>query len=431
MSMHDELKSLHQVRDYEGICAIYDRLENIHISELSEWDCIYLMNGLYKLKRYEDCLKIYKICRHLDRDCDKLNDKMGWCVYHLYLRDFDFKNQPSADFFEKADYVLGNIQDGKFSPMWRIVKIAADAIVNKSAGNRPDYARANDYLNRVDRENLSRVEGRTKRADGKNISMASDYETWFSMKTKCLLKMAAWEECIRICDEGLSSIEHFHYNNDSWFKYRKALCLLELGQLKESLSVANEILKTGFRHWSIYQLLYDIAAKQNDSDAAMKYAGYCALSDSIHEMRIKFYEGYADFLDEQGLKNEAMLHLHLVVLIKQEKGWKLKEDEQQKIDGEISRLNKKETLERLRLFWQEHRDKDKVYISGTVSKLLPSGRDGFIKDDAGNGYYFNFRDVNFDHSAIEVGLAVKFTLEERLDKRKNVWKKNAVDVKLK
>lgn len=431
MSVHDDLKSLHKLRDYHGICMLYDQFEDVLEINPSEWDFIYLMNGLYKNKRYEDCLTTYKACKRLYKECNSLNSKMGWCVYHIYLKGFDFSKHSSGDFFEKVDYVLGNIKDEPYSPVWCIVNLVTKVIVHKIAGNNPDYARANDYLELVKRTNLSREERRVETADGKSVSMASDYETWYSRKTKCLFKMGEWDECIKVCDEGISSITKFHNNNDSWFKYRKAVSMLKLGKFEKSMFVAEEILNSGFKHWSIYQLLYDIAVKRDDVSSAMKYAGCCALTDSKHEMRIKFYKICADFFYRQSMTEAAMLHLHLIVLIKQEQRWKLKEENQWKITDEISSMTKKETLQRLQSFWKKHRDKDKVYIEGRISRLLPSGKDGFVKDAAGEEYYFSFRDADCDRRKLLVGTRVMFVLGERLDKKRNIRKMNAIEIKLK
>ena len=431
MSIHDDLKIMHQSHDYSGICTIYDQFEDICDIQPSEWDFIYLMNGLYKFERYNDCLSLYKKCKKLYKESDKLNVKMGWCVYHLFLKRFDFDNSKSSDFFEKVNYVLKNVSDGQYSPVWCIVNLATKAIVQKKTGNNPDYALANDYLNQVDPQNLSRNEKQGTAENGKKISMASDCETWYGRKSKCLFEMKSWGECIKICEDGLATITNFHNNNDCWFKYRIGYSRLEQGMIEGSLSVAKEILESGFRHWSIYQLLYDISVANADAYSAMKYAGYCALADQSHEMRIKFYEEYAFFLSKQGMSDKAMLHLHLIILIKQEKEWKLKEEKQWKIDGKIAKLDRAGTLKLLRHFWAESRDKDKVYIEGAVSKILPSGKDGFITDTNGKEYYFSFRDAYCNRSKLVIGVKVMFVTGKRLDRKKNIWKDNAIEVKLK
>ncbi len=130
------------------------------------------------------------------------------------------------------------------------------------------------------------------------------------------------------------------------------------------------------------------------------------------------------------MSEEAVLHRHLIISIKQEKERQLKEEQHWKIPDEIASLDKASTLKKLSPFWREYRDKDKVYIDGTISKLLPSGRDDFIEDKTGKAYYFNFNAAKCNRNKLVMGTKVLFVIGERLDKKKNVWKKNAVEVKL-
>ena len=124
-----------------------------------------------------------------------------------------------------------------------------------------------------------------------------------------------------------------------------------------------------------------------------------------------------------------MLHLNLIRLIKQEEGWGLTQENQWEINKDISDLNKQETIRRLVKFWKEHKEKDKVIIEGIVKTILPSGREGFVRDMQGNDYYFNFRDALCRHECLVKDSKVVFVLEDRLDKKRNVWKKNAVEIK--
>ena len=430
MSIHDDLKNWHESRDYGRICLFYDQVKNVETIQPSEWDFVYIMNGLYKKNRYADCLSLFKVCHRIFPECTRLNDKMGWCVYHLYLKNFDSENGDTEDFFKKVDYVLANVADGQYSPVFRIVNLAVKNILNNRTTDENSYSRANKYLNYVNPENLNRVES-SFFVDGRNVSLASDYEWWFSTKSKCLLKLQAYEDCIKICDEGLNTITNFHSNNNSWFKYRKATCFFKLGLNADAKKVAADIIKNNFNHWCIYDLLYDISVAEKNVSDALKYAGGCSLADKSHEMRVSFYARFAEFLNAQGMNEQAMLHARLSQLIRQERNWSSTTEFSFGIGAEILNLNKNEILQRLKPFWEKNRDIGKVFVAGIVSRLLPSGRDGFVKStDTGEEYYFNFRDARCDPNRLSVGKKVKFVIGERLDRRHNVIKKNAVELKL-
>ena len=430
MSVHDDLQSWHRSKNFDRICQFYDQTGDITTFQPSEWDFVYLMNGLYKKNRYRDCLDLFKVCHRIFPECNKLNEKMGWCVYHIYLKNFDSENGDTEDFFRKIDYVLAHVSDGPYSPVSLIVKLAVKNIFNKKPIGENSYLRANMYLILLNPENLSRVESAFT-TNGKNVSLASDYEWWFSTKSKCLLGLQDYVKCINICDRGLNTITNFHSNNDSWFKYRKALCFFNLGQLAESKKVAIDIIRNNFNHWAVYSLLYEISVAEKNVSDALKYAGGCSLADKSHQMRVKFYKKFAKFLNAQGMTEQAMLHARFSQLIRQENNWRLTDNFSFNIDAAILNLNKNEILQRLKPFWEKNLDRGKIFIYGFVSGLLPSGRDGFVKmNDTGEEYYFNFRDVKCNPKRLSVGTKVKFVLGDRLDKKHNIIRTNAVELKL-
>lgn len=433
MSIHEDLKNWYSAQDYDKVYQFYNQAgDTINEMQLSEWDFVYIMNSLYKKNLYADCLTLYKTFKKVFGKSDMLNNKMGWCVYHLYLKNFKIQNGNLSDFFKKADYVLNNVTDGKYSAVHYIAKLAVKLILDKQPLTNDDYRRINKYLDCVKYDELNQENNIFKsEADGKTYNLASDYEWWFGTKSKCMINLKLYEECIKICDRALSTITNFHSNNDSWLKYRKSACLLKLGKFDESKKIAEDIIKNKFHHWSIYQLLYEISVAANNISDAMKYAGECSLTDKNHDMRVKFYESYANFLNTQGINKMAMLHAHLSNIIRKENNWNSERRSSLQIDEEILKLNRAETLKILKPFWEEKRDFGKIFVSGTIAKLLPSGRDGFVKaDKTGKDYYFNFRDVKCNSRQLIVGTKVLFVLEERFDKKKNISGPTAVEVKL-
>ena len=430
MPMLESLKELHDAQRYNDLSAAYDSLTEEEESSLNEWDYVYLMNGLYKSGRYQDGLNLYKKFIEAFPNSNKLNDKMGWCVYHLYIKTHDFsKRDGDNQLLKKVDYTLKRIKDGMYSPVWRIVNLVTKGIMGRNQVGEDDYRRCSKFLDCVDYKSLSHDEHEFEH-EGKRRKLASDYEVWFSRKTKCLEEAESFDECIHFCDEGLATINRFHSNNDSWFRYRKAYCLLALGKVAEANATAQQILSLNFKNWNAYHLMYDIAVAENDSVKAMQFAGCCALADPSHEMRVKFYKDYSDFLDVQGMSEEAMLHRQLIVLVKQEKEWTVKEEERQNISPEISAMSKADVLRRLRHFWEEHRDRGKAYISGKVDRLLSSGKDGFVRDEEGRTYYFRFSESKCKPELLKQGTPVMFVLEDRFDKKKKSLNKVAVDVRI-
>ena len=198
-----------------------------------------------------------------------------------------------------------------------------------------------------------------------------------------------------------------------------------------AITIVKDIQAHGLNHWCLFQMLYEIDVSAGENENALMHAGMCALADPSHEMRVSFYADYADYLESKGYTEEAALHRHLVLLIRAEKEWTLREKHQSwVIPEEINNLNKQETLQKLKKFWTYWRDKNQVWLFGTVTKLLAEGKSGFITDEQGKSYYFNSRDFERGRKHPEEGVKVRFSVIDKLDRSKGVVKPNAVNISI-
>ncbi len=187
MTTQNDLKSLYQTQNYAALSAVYEQMKTGKDLSLSEWDFTFIMNALYKLERYEDALDLYKMCKKKYKDCDKLNTKMGWCVYQKYIKESE---HPDKNFLAKVDYVLKHTKDEKYSPFQRVIAVAVKKIFNVS---NPDYKIANKYLDLIDPQRLDRNEVHSEKG-----MLSSDYEMRvkflkilqiFSKHRECLKKL--------------------------------------------------------------------------------------------------------------------------------------------------------------------------------------------------------------------------------------------------
>ena len=83
-------------------------------------------------------------------------------------------------------------------------------------------------------------------------------------------------------------------------------------------------------------------------------------------------------------------------------------------------MDKAEILKTLKPLWKEWRSAAKSYLTGVVIRVLPEGGSGFIQDEQGG------------HGKQKpiVDQRVRFTLVDKLDRKKNEVKKNAVDISI-
>ena len=127
-----------------------------------------------------------------------------------------------------------------------------------------------------------------------------------------------------------------------------------------------------------------------------------------------------------------MLHRQLVNILRQENNWPpYKWNLDWDVSLDIKTMTKKDILQELTKFWQQLRDKDKVFLMGTVKKMLPSGQDGFVTSEAGQDYYFKVNDVEKGRKRLQEGCHVRFTTCLRMNRKKQRQEENAIEITVK
>jgi len=402
---------------------------------LKDWDYVHIINEAYKQKKYFDCLEIYKEFHKVYPESSLLDDKMGWALYHTYIKPFNGKTSEENRYRKQVDFIFSHSTSSQYSPRWCTLKHFIRMSKSGKLHMNPQKTNQliNGYLDMVDPDTLSDEEQTFQKDDGKIQRTSSDRETWYSEKTKALLKLNAYEECIKTAEQAMSVLTSFHNNNDSWFIYRKVKSLIALNRSEDALNELQSVLRRGFSHWCIFSTAFEAERVRGDIDAAMRYGAACALADPSHNMRVAFYEEYAGFLLENGMEREAMLHRRFVVLLRMENNWPLNTRQSEwTFTDEISAMDIPEIKHELTGFWQSVTDQGMQFYEGQIEKLLPSGHDGFIrlKESHGrnNSYYFKIKDVRGPKCRAVPGVTVRFALEDRFDRKKNISKPTAVRI---
>ncbi len=423
------LNNLYKEGRYEEAAAYWSVPETAE--QFNENDYCACMNSLYKLKRYEDCLELYRACREHYPNCDLLDDKMGFALYHSRIKNFDFRHGDVSKLLKQIDFIFAHSSETIYSPRLRIARFIVDAVSDGNLITDNGNELIERYLSQIDPEKLSTEEKEYVDKNGIKRRSASDQEWWYSTRSKALLKLKRYDECLDCCSKGLANVPVFHYNNDSWFRYRIAQCLQAAGKREEATAQIRQIIRNGFAHWCLQEMLFELTRDAGDTEAALMHAGTCALSDPEHKMRVTFYTNLADYLDALGKADEAMLHRQLVILLRKENEWGQKANQANwRISDAVSAMDKPAVLRQLKPFWTAIRDAGKHFLTGTVKMLLPNGKAGFITGKDGSDYYFSVRDFAGPRSTLTAGASVRFALEERLNHKKGTIEKNAVQISL-
>lgn len=421
--LHD-LRELYAEKQYGQVVTLWQNPDEVE--QFTEWDFNYCMASFYKLGRYQDCLEVYRACHKKYPSCNKLDDKLGWSIYHEKVKGFNFLQGDAKALLRQIDYVFEHSSDTIYSPKWRLARFVVEAV--KEGKFNSDKRLALRYIEKVNPQALSAEEKTIEDKDGKK-AVASDRESWYSIKSKLLLELKEYSECVACCNEALKSVMRFHSNNDGWFRYRKAKCLKELHATDEAKKCGEEVLSRGLRVGCVYQLMFELEVEKENKKRALAYAGKCSLIDSQHQMRVSFYEELANYLECNGESELSMMLRRLVLLLREEEGWPERSRHAEwHLSEEIAAMSKQMILTRLGPIWHEWCTKDKVFLTGTIDNLLAEGKSGFIISEDGKSYYFNARDLQDRKCIPEIGMRVQFTLVDKLDKSKGIVKKNAVEI---
>lgn len=288
------------------------------------------------------------------------------------------------------------------------------------------------WLNKIDPSTLNTKSINFKDKNGKNLSMPSQMEEWFSIKTKTLEKMGNYQECSNFCDLALNQIPEFHNNNDIWFKRRKALSLSKLGITDEPINILKDVLNKK-NDWFIQKDIGDIYFKIGKIEEANEYYIDAALNNGPSEMKIGLFWNLAEVLEQQNKVKESNLHKKFVIDLRNAKGWKLSSKELEFQIKNTNQSNKvfdeKKDIKNLRNIWESIKWDTKHKVEGNIDVLLPNGQSGFIVSEK-KRYYFSSKDFKGKKESLQKGNKVSFFIGKGFDKKKNTESEIAINIKL-
>ena len=141
-------------------------------NQFNEWDYFFLSKCLYAQKDYEGYLALYKEFNKKFPNSTLLNNNMGWSVYHVYLKNFDYERGNRRLYYERVDYIIKTCDDNEYSPKKFIAQRAVDDIFKQKLSVNINYQLANQYLSVIDPMKLETTE-QVVEVDGRKIKIAS------------------------------------------------------------------------------------------------------------------------------------------------------------------------------------------------------------------------------------------------------------------
>ncbi|MFH0736343.1 MAG: hypothetical protein V1773_17495 [bacterium] len=360
----------------------------------------------------------------------------GWNIYFL------LKNVTKTD-----DEM--NIESGNFHPHHNVLKIEKEDLIEylncllkllnpenakeanlrvrvlfqfvkyEKSNTNPDWHNINNFLNLLDVEKLDTnaqiITIKNGPKAGKQIELASDLENWYSYKTKALLEIEYYNECINESEKALVVLKNYHYDNAVWLKRRIAISKIKLGENKEGLKMLYEVLLHK-KEWFVFKEYAEELVKLNEINEALKYAVDAALIKGEILLRLDLFNVISEILLKKNEKELAEKHTLLELAVRVERNWKIPkhlEDLYVQIKDELNNYSSKILLEECRNYW-------KTFLrQAYVKKILPEKRIGWIRAD-GTEYFFRFNVFEGSISKLNEGDKVRFMACKGINRVKNL-----------
>lgn len=386
------------------------------------WDYYYYALALRKTHHYAQAREIARAGMMAFPDFVNLRSIYCWSLYYLYVQKFRGDSQEAADFRRAVDSILKYSKQEKYSPYENAVWRMLSYLKTKPGQNREMAA----YLRRLDPDLLS-TEPRTFMAQGKERTVASDREKWYSLNSRFLVKEGRYADCIRCCEEALRLFPELHHDNDIWFAYRIALCKLRLGEVEEAEKRFHELLKYK-QHWILQRGLFFVAQARGEAQDMRKYAAAALLAPGAMKGKVNFITQFAQALQAMpGYEKAAYAHFLWAKTVRRDEHWQIRPDLAAALaQYPYTEPSRRQLLAYLHDFWLKEKHAGEDVHQGRIEKILPGNKAGFIREYTGGQYYF--RASALYHVPLEVGTKVFFYLEELFQSGKEQPARRATDI---
>lgn len=402
-------------------------------------------------------LKVYNI-QITEGQKERILTAYGWLLWSKYKAETTNSNniddqeqffiEDKDHFHEQNDYYDKNELIEKIETLIPILlELKSDfsktlasnlfSIVLKSEKNKPspNWRLINDFCNQIDPMLLSTHCSTIQVERGgriQELELASDFENWYALKTKALMKLGHWQECFEKSKEALEKIDNFHYSNDVWFSRRVALSNKNLGNTDDTIVELKTILKKK-QEWFIQKELAQLYFEKEELHNAIKMAIDAVNNYGPLEFKVDLLFLIGKILKEQRKSYLAFKHFSLSKLIRQNEQWKVPQkvfDELNQFEiSEIPLSELKNLKSELKKYWNKfqkgnnnskNRRSTVESFQGEIIKLLHDngrGKDGFVR--SGDDEFYFSAPSNW-HLTMELTLGTKviFTIVPEKDNKK-------------
>ena len=393
-------------KKYAEALPLYRSLWEGYREKCNEWDGWHYAFCLKQLKDYKTALDICRQSYIINRNFEPVKSLYAWCIYYTEITS---KVEDEIKFFRAAEaIILLARQDDKYSAYHITVFKVLEHLTEKFPYPADKIL---EWTGKLIPQTLDDKPFALTGKDGKEREIASKKEQYYMLHSRALLEKSEFNECIRVCEEGLKTFNKLHYDNGVWFRWRIALSYEGLEEFEKSLNLQLELLQMK-KEWFIQKEIAEQYYRLGDYEKSLQYALDSALNSGDTNKKINTYIVLANTLKQFGKNEEALLHDNFITSLKK---------------GEFNKGMENE----LRKIWNTLKFDAQLQHTGKIKTILPNGKAGFVETDKGKSYYFSIKDFKGKRERVQVNQPVKFYLEEGYDAKKNKKTMNAVGVEVK
>ena len=425
-----EDKKLFNEGNYRGLINKYQGKKE---DELDVWQLYWICKSYYKLKEYAKFQLMYKKYISKKPEKDLLRNFNLWSYFHSVI---NVKEVEERNFFKCAEYIISNCeQEDEFSPytatVLKVIKHIKATSVNLNYENIYNWT---GYLNPnliSDKEKVLTDE------NGKETKYASDKEQWYCDRSKACLRLEKYEECIKVCEEGLGKSNQFtnnikfHGQNEIWLKSRIGKCKRMIGDLEEAKKIFSRLVLES-DNFSLKSELAEIYEELNEEELSKRYYYEAVLSNGAIKSKINIIEKIGDILIEDGNLQSGKLHYLFVKSIREEENWKISNELINKInilENVECTIDEKQLQRKCKEIWSKELKRMLPVGNGVIKNLLKGGNSGFIKAE-NRELYFNTRNILGRKTDELIGKKVDFSIIESYDRNKKTISFEAINIRL-
>jgi tetratricopeptide (TPR) repeat protein len=380
---------------------------------------------LRKLGRTEDAFDVITAVLKLDPAFRFGRSLCSWIVW-----DSIRQQTTNDEISRRAKWVIRLSKDVEdpYSTMTPFVRAVLRAARAWSDAGR--YRNTLSWLEQLDPTRLNNDEGSFTDSKGKTRRIGSAREKYYALRTRALEKLGRWTECLEVAREALVCCSPLHHDNDIWFARRAALACAHCGEAQSAIKELEALVARKpafFLHTDIAR----IALAVDDLDLAKRHVLAALTSRSELAYKLPALKIMAGILAKTDRTADARDHVELAISIRSASEWGP--------DAELARLASdlgaqsdravQDVLPSLLERWATWSGDQNPRQEGTIERLLPHGRAGFIHAPGGNRHYFDIRDWKGRDRKPTEGLSVTFSTASGFDKKRQRATMVARDIK--